>query len=208
MAKRNLHDHVVGGGEAVGAGALLVNPVTDERLRFTRTAEESGGRLLQAEFVAPPGWRQPGRLQSHPEQEERIRVLSGALRVRSSGAGHILEAGEWLTIPPGTAHAVTNEGSEEVRAILEWRPALGTQAFFETFVGLAREGRLRPTPRNVLQLAVWLYGFRREVRPAGAAALPLRLVLPPLAWLGGWLGLRRHYPRYSSSGGPTVPSEV
>jgi hypothetical protein len=37
MAKRYLHDHVVGSGESCEVSALLVNPVTNERLRFTRT---------------------------------------------------------------------------------------------------------------------------------------------------------------------------
>ncbi len=77
-------------------------------------------------------------------------------------------------------------------------PALATQEFFETYAGLAREGRStgRGIPRNPLQAAVWLHALRREMRLTGPAALAQRLPFPILAVLGR----RRAYrPRYSRS---------
>jgi hypothetical protein len=83
---------------------------------------------------------------------------------------------------------VWNPTSEEVQVILEFRPALRIEHFFEAFLGLAMAGKVSrkglPSP---LRLAVLSYEFRREVRPSGI----LRLLTPferQAAFIGRRLG--------------------
>jgi hypothetical protein len=80
-------------------------------------------------------------------------------------------------------------------------PALRSEDFFETFCGLARDGKTnkKGLPRNPLQLAVLAHAFRAEF---GLTSAPARIIAPAifavLAAACRLSGLRSRYPAYST----------
>jgi quercetin dioxygenase-like cupin family protein len=157
-------------------------------MRFLLTAADTGGALLRMETVNPPtGVAEPSHV--HPRQESRAEVVSGALRFVVAGRERRVRAGESITIPAGVPHHFVNDGDEDAVAVQEFRPALRTAEFFETFFGLARRGELdeRGMP-SLLRHAVLGPAFAEEIRvtrppwPLQRAAYAL---LGPVARLRG-----------------------
>jgi hypothetical protein len=63
------------------AGDDHVNPMTELRTVFRKTAQETSGELLQVDWIGEPGWTtDPDRVPTC--QEERLEVLSGRLGLR------------------------------------------------------------------------------------------------------------------------------
>src|SRR5215210_5059692 len=54
-------------------------------------------------------------------------------------------AGETVVVPAGTPHVWGNPNDDEVHLIIEFRPALRMEEWFETFFGLQKEARSTPT---------------------------------------------------------------
>jgi quercetin dioxygenase-like cupin family protein len=174
-------------------GTVLESPVNGQRAIFRETARDTDGRLLRLDFfVAPGGFL--GNEHLHPSQEERIEVLSGALRCLVGGRERSLHAGESVTVPPGTTHTLWNESQEEAHALVEYRPALR----METLFGLGRDGKTdeQGTP-GLLQGAVTLEEFEEEYRLARPSLPVQKALLAVLAPIGRLLGYRPQYPRYS-----------
>jgi hypothetical protein len=81
---------------------------------------------------------------------------------------------------------------------MAFRPALDMETFFETWFGLAVDGKLDARGRpGLLQAMVALHDFRREMALPGVEGKVLRLVAPILAPLGRLRGYRSRYERYS-----------
>jgi uncharacterized protein YndB with AHSA1/START domain len=99
-------------------------------------------------FIAPDEIEVSGRPRGflnqrhvHPEQTERIEVVSGAMKVTMNGRAHVLYEGDSIEVPPGTPHTQVpyGEGAGTVR--IQVRPAGRTQAFMERVAELCREGQ-------------------------------------------------------------------
>ncbi len=177
-------------------GKIIDNPVTGERITFLQTAKDTNGELLQMDMVVQP----MGCVASehiHPGLEERLAIISGKCKFRVDGKEQIFGAGETVVVPPGTPHYWCNVG-EEAHLILEFRPASNMEESFETWFGLARDGKTdeKGVP-NILQLAVIVQEFWNDVQP---------LMLPPvlrkpffwsLAFIGKLVGYRARYPHYT-----------
>jgi hypothetical protein len=93
------------------------------------------------------------------------------------------------------ACAWRNLGEEQAHIRVEWAPALRTEILFETFFGLARDGKTnrRGLP-NLLRLAVILQEYDQEIGLARPAPGVQRVMFWPLALLGRRLGYRGWYP--------------
>lgn len=168
-------------------GAEIINPRTGQRMRFVRTAGDSNGAVLQIDCVSPPSAeREPEHV--HPRQENIFAVRSGKLRFRISGVERVLGPGERVVIPPGTPHHFWVEGDEVARYDQEFRPALKTEALFETYFGLAREGKL--SARGLPMLAVMSLAFWDEIRLTRPPAWMQRVLFWVLAPVGRALGFR------------------
>jgi quercetin dioxygenase-like cupin family protein len=190
----------------IRTGDVIRNPVTGEQLRFVKTARDTGGEAVVVEVtVEPRGFVAAAHI--HPRQEERFEVLSGRARFRIGEREATAGPGDVLIVPAGTPHSWWNAGDEETRVIVEFRPALRTEGFFETFFGLARDGKLdkRGWP-GVLRAAVLGREYRHEVAIAPQkeillSRLPppvIRLLLPLVALLGRLLGYRGSDQQYSA----------
>jgi quercetin dioxygenase-like cupin family protein len=171
------------------SGERIQHPVTGERITFLETAADTAGERLRMDFrILPGGFVAAEHV--HPYQEERLEIRSGVARFRLEGAGRTARPGEQVVVDPGTRHVWWNDSDDELRATVEFRPALRTESFFETFFAWAAEGRTNrkglPSP---LRFAVLAREYRDEVRLS--IAYPLQwLIATPAAGLGRALGYR------------------
>jgi quercetin dioxygenase-like cupin family protein len=131
------------------------------RLRFLRTAAETGGELLEMEATyGGTGGMPPEHL--HPSQVERFEVLEGTVRAIVEGVECVYVAGESFEVPAGARHQMAAEGPTRTR--WQVRPAMRTAAFFEGLYGGGPDG-----PLGGGSLLDFLADFREEVQfvPAG-----------------------------------------
>ena len=192
------------------AGERIYNPVQGDWIEFRQTAQDTGGELMSGELVVSPRGGNP--LHVHPLQEEHFEVLSGTLGVQIGDEQRSLGEEEEATVPPGTPHRWFNESDdEEAHVLVELRPALNTETFFETLYGLARDGRTDENGApNILQQAVTFNGINKgEIYLAWPPVAVQKALLAALAPVGRLLGYKDHYPRYSAedgTGGAEPPS--
>ena len=186
-------------------GQVIENPVTGERAEFRTTADDSAGRSLQFDYYLQPDGFAVGRIDHvHPNQEERFEVRAGKLGVRIDGDEWTATPGTRFAVLPETPHTVWNAGEEEMHAVVEIRPALNIEYFFETMFGLARDGKTNGMGLpNPLQLAVVANAFRDEFSIGGVPLSVQRALASMAAPVGRLVGYRASYPQYSdvSSGG-------
>jgi quercetin dioxygenase-like cupin family protein len=185
------------------AGEEIYNPVQGDWIEFRQTARDTGGELLSGEMVVAPSGG--NSLHVHPLQEEHFEVLSGTLGVQIEDEHRILGQGEEATVPPGTPHRWYNEDDrEKARVLLELRPALNTELFFETLYGLAADGKTdEDGVPNLLQTAVALDGLHKgEIYPATPPVTLQKALFALLAPVGKLVGYRDHYPKYVEADTP------
>ena len=185
------------------AGEEIYNPVQGDWIVFRQTARDTGGALLSGELIVAP--RSGNSLHVHPLQEEHFKVLSGTLCVQIGDENRALGEGEEATVPPGTPHRWHNEDDrEKARVLLELRPALETEIFFETLYGLASDGETDENGvPNLLQTAVALDGLHKgEIYPATPPIAVQKALFALLAPVGKLVGYRDHYPKYIEADTP------
>jgi quercetin dioxygenase-like cupin family protein len=179
----------------IKAGDTIENPVTGEKMTFLVTGNETAGQLLQIEMaVRPAGFVAAEHV--HPLQQERFLIKAGEITLRIAGNEQHYKAGDEVTIPAGTPHVWWNSGKEELRVVLEFRPAGRFDQFITSFFALAHAGKTdaRGLPRNLLQLAVTFRAYRDVIygtRPPLAVQKVLFAVLDPV---GRFVGYRANVP--------------
>jgi quercetin dioxygenase-like cupin family protein len=98
---------------------MIENPVTGERVTFTKRSEDTGGERIEFEIVAEAhAIGPPEHIHEHPE--ESFAILYGRVGGTLDGDIFSVEAGESFVIAAGTPHRWWNEGEEEL--ILAYRP--------------------------------------------------------------------------------------
>ncbi len=177
----------------------LVHPVTGERIVFRKRARDTAGELLEVTlYSAPTGFVPSPHL--HPNQEERLEISGAPMWVRIGEDEREYQPGEVAIVPPGVAHVVWNATDQHVTALMQFRPALTTETMFETFFGLAKDGKVgRNDLRDKLHLLVLARTYRREMQlpPAEQRVIgPLATIVAPVAGLFGFRG------RYDDYSGP------
>jgi quercetin dioxygenase-like cupin family protein len=169
---------------------MLENPVTKERF----TIRDSGPEVLLLEVRVPPDMIRPP-LHLHRAQRESFEVLHGQVTVRSGGDQHTLPPGGRLDLAPGTPHTWWNSGDDEAVLLAEFRPPGNARSFFETFCGMAGEGRCNaqgaPPFLQVAASARWWDMYLAG--PPVAVQRALFAALGPLARLRGY---RASYERF------------
>jgi quercetin dioxygenase-like cupin family protein len=182
-------------------GESIENPVNGERITWIETADTTAGELLAFDLSLRPGAAVAAE-HRHIGQEERFRVDEGRIGLGVEGAERTVEPGEEVTVPAGVAHRWWNDGQDEARVRVELRPALDTQTFFETFFGLARDGKTNSKGiPGILQIAVAYKQLGAScpmlVKPPASVQ---RTVFTLLAPIGRLLGRRSAYAKYSAGG--------
>src|SRR5215216_3328109 len=152
------------------AGQTIENPISGEKITFTRTAADTDGELLAFDMTLSVDGHVPGA-HVHPSQEERFEIVSGTIKFRMNGKKIVAGPGDIVTVPPGARHKFANGGDEPVEVRVEVRPALKMEDLLENTVALAKEGAGRGVvlPRSARRRLVTR---RRRSPAAGAAATP------------------------------------
>ena len=149
------------------------------RAEFLQTGAETGGELLEMEITGRPRGFLAQR-HVHPEQVERIEVISGTVKVGMRGREHIVTAGEAIDVPAGTPHTQAPVGDGPGRVRIQVRPAGRTEAFMARVARLCRERKFTrrgfPQPLAGAELVL-------DFAAAGHAAVPSLRVQRALARL-------------------------
>jgi quercetin dioxygenase-like cupin family protein len=179
----------------VKSGDVLEHPVTREKIIIRKTARDTGGELFQGDLYLQPGAFVAAE-HIHPLQEECFEVIAGTLRGRVAGKEFASGPGETVVVPKGAPHVWWNSGDEELHCLVGLRPALRIESFFETFFGLAQDGKVSPKTGlpNPLQLAVIMRTYPNELILARPPRIVQTLLFGVLAPLGRLLGYRGEYP--------------
>jgi quercetin dioxygenase-like cupin family protein len=192
----------------VKTGTAMENPVSGQRLIFRKTTQDTGGELLEVEsvYTKPTSSRPP--VHYHPLQKERFEALSGRLNVLVDGQERTLKEGEVLIVPPGVPHEMW---AAQAGARVNWqtRPALKTEAFFETVWGLAKDGKVNDMGvPNLLRVALIAREYEDEFRLASPPWALQRALFGLLAPVGRLLGYRARYPYPNGGPGRGVRRDV
>jgi len=177
------------------SGDIIEHPVTGEKVIFRQTAQETGGALLQAELIVQPhGFAAAEHI--HPIQEERFEVVAGGIKMRVNGVVSDLLTGQKATVSAGTPHVWWNASDQEARVMVELQPALRSEAFFETFFGLAQNGKVdqKTGLPNPLMLAMIMREFRNEICLAQPPIAMQRVLFGILGSVGRMRGYQGVYP--------------
>ena len=185
----------------IRAGQTIQNPVTGERVVFRRASADTKGELVEIDvYVEPHGFVAAAHV--HPSQEERFRVLAGALEMRVGYETIVARPGDTIVVPAGTRHRFRNAGDERAHFVCEVRPALGFESLLETMFALAADGKTnRRGMPNPLRLAVIAQAHFDTVRLPFPPAWMQRLGLALGAPLGRLLG---YGPTYEGAAGPAA----
>jgi hypothetical protein len=178
----------------------MVNPVTKERFVWRHTAASTEGAFAECDLFLGEG-AVVAAPHVHPLQREDFRVERGAIGLRAAEGEERLAAGAERTVAAGIPHAWWQTGPGEAHVVVRLTPSLRSEDCFETFCGLARDGKVnaKGLPRNPLQLAVLAQEYRAEFAlPSAPARFIARPVVAALAAVGRLSGLRSRYPAYSA----------
>lgn len=186
----------------VQTGERLQSPLSGHEFHFfghrfhvVDSAQDTEDGALRTDYAAPPCASVSRHV--HRFQEEQFKVVLGTLGVRVGGRELILSPGQSAVGPAGVPHSWWNPGDEEVRFLVGICPGLEVEIWLETLLGLVRDGKtIGSIPGNPLQLAV----LAREVGSWVYLGPVWRMLFAPiaiLAYVGGLLGYKVRYPRYS-----------
>ncbi len=117
-----------------GSGATLAENVAEnalqgERFVFTRSGRDTGGEVFAFDFYVSPGGGMPFN-HRHTSQDEVFECVRGRLHLVINGQPRVLQAGETVRVPRGTAHSFCNPGTQEVLCRVEYRPAGRNEEWF------------------------------------------------------------------------------
>lgn len=177
------------------AGDVLEHPVTREKIVVRKTSRDTTGELYQIDiFVQPGGFVAAEHI--HPLQNEHFEVISGTLRGRIAGKELTSGPGEKFDVPAGTPHVWWNSGDDELHVLGEIRPALRTENFFESFFGLAQDGKVNPKTGlpNLLQMALVMRAYRNELILARPPRMVQTVLFGLLAVIARLFGYEGEYP--------------
>lgn len=164
------------------AGEVITDPVHGETVLWLQIGSDS--TVTRAELTAQPQASGPPA-HTHPRSHERFEVRSGAIRLKSGREERVAEAGETVTVTPGTAHSWYNHTDEPAVVIVEWDPGYCTAQFLDQWYELARAGQLNRKGDLSLLDAASL--FDESVLDAVAApGIPIglqRVLFRGLGWL-------------------------
>jgi quercetin dioxygenase-like cupin family protein len=139
-------------------GDTIEHPVTGKMITFLETSGGTNGEYVSFELrVRPHGFVVAPHI--HPFAEESFEIRSGMCTFVADGNERKVGPGEEATVPAGAVHAWWNAGDEEGVAIVEFRPGFKTEEFFESFFGLAQDGKV--SSKTGLPNLLWLASIFR-----------------------------------------------
>jgi len=170
----------------------LENPVSKERF----TIRARGPEAFVLEVRVPPDMIRPP-LHLHRGQQESFEIRHGQVTVQAGREQHALGPGDRFAVAPATPHTWWNSGPDEAVLLAEFRPPGQMQSFFETFCGMAAEGRCNsqgsPPFLQIAASARWW-----DMYLAGPPVTLQRALFAALGPLARLRGYRASYQRFSA----------
>src|SRR4051812_41105360 len=143
-------------------------------------AAESGGEVVEMEFVLPSGCVPPPP-HVHRSQVESYEVVEGSFEVVVEGRWQTLEVGDTVAVPVGALHTFRNRSGDVVRVRNWHRPALRFEEFIAHMSEALRDANVRRKrdPRVFMVLSTVMLEYeetlavprRRDRVPMQALAL-------------------------------------
>jgi len=174
-------------------GDTIVNIRTGQKMTFLETWAETNGTQLKIDCISPASSERE-KSHFHPYQENRFTILEGNLHFTINGKEQFAEVGDTISIPKNIPHSFYNSGHLDAHYIQEFFPALKIDSLFETFFGLARDGKLNKggTP-NILRTALILLNFEKEIRLTQPNWILQKFIFKLLAPIAKLMGYKAFY---------------
>ena|SRR5689334_4535243 len=174
---------------------IIFNPIVGQNIRFLQTSRDTDGKLLEMEASYRAYSREPPP-HYHPHQDEVFMIMKGQMTVRLEGKILLLNEGDTLHIPANAIHSMWNNTASP--AVVNWKiqPALNTEYFLETAVGLAADKERRKRFNSLLQRSLIANKYSdvfRLSRPSFVAQKIIFILLIPAGWLLGYRGSYKKY---------------
>ncbi|WP_158545705.1 cupin domain-containing protein [Haloferax sp. Atlit-19N] len=187
MDSRSDEHLLTGSGRSTRTGPdgypnTIEDPSTGASITFIERSVDEQGEYLLMDGVLPPG-TDSGPTRLHPQSEVRSEVITGRAEMTVRGERHTLLAGEALTIAPGAAHSIRNDGAEN----LVVRTTLRPPGEFEAAIRALYEAGAGGQP-DLFAVAAVLSHYRADVRLAGLPWVIQRPLLRVFAGLATMLG--------------------
>lgn len=174
----------------IAPGDRLENPVTGEVLIFHRTAAQTDGESVLVETVLRPG-AIVAAAHVHPHQTERFEVLAGLVGLRVGREEVMAEAGDAVTVEPGTPHRFWNAGDDELVCSGYVRPPDNLEYYLtQVFTSMRENGGKRP---RMFDAAYLLTRYRSEFGMTDIPRAVQRFVFPIVLAIGRLRGLHRRF---------------
>ena len=168
--------------DPAGYPNTIEDPSTGASITFLEHGADERGAYLLMDGVLPPGTDSgPARL--HPQSEVRSEVIAGRAEMTVRGEPHTLLAAEALTIAPGAAHTIRNDGAENLVVRTTLRPPGEFEAAIRALYEAGAGGQ-----SDVFAVAAVLSRYRADVRLAGVPWVVQRPLLRALAGIATMLG--------------------
>jgi quercetin dioxygenase-like cupin family protein len=170
-------------------GKIISNKKTGQQISFIQTSDDTGGELLEMESLFQPNSIEPVT-HYHPFQEEYFTVLEGEICVRINDGVKVLKRGDKLRIKKNQVHSMWNRSKNIARVNWKVMPALDTEYFLETGIGIANEKQTNEQGMpGILQVALLANRFSHVYRiskPPYAIQKLVFNVLTPISYLAGY----------------------
>jgi len=103
---------------------MLNNSVKEEcfGLTFIATGDDTDGQYFQCSASIPAGDAGPPK-HMHASESEGFYVISGSLNLVVEDKEHILKAGDFFYVPPGTSHTWSNRSTKATDVIFTFSPS-------------------------------------------------------------------------------------
>jgi quercetin dioxygenase-like cupin family protein len=136
----------------------IVNPMIKDTVTFLQTAEESGGKISEAEITLMPGGGNP--LHYHKTYSETFMAIEGEVGLNLGKQGKkILKEGETYTVEPMSLHGFFNPTDKVIKFNVSLRPGhTGFENSLRILYGLAADGLTdkKSIPRSLKHTAIIL----------------------------------------------------
>jgi len=118
----------------------IVNPVIKDSVTFLQTAEETNGKVSEANITLMPGGGNP--LHYHKTYSETFTAVDGDLGLKLGRRDtKILSVGESYTVEPMSLHSFFNPTDKEIKFNVKLRPGhTGFENSLRILYGMAAEG--------------------------------------------------------------------
>lgn len=116
-----------------------------ETLFITKSAAETNGEITEFEGIEEPGVGPP--MHVHFKQEEKVKVVSGKMRIKTLTSEFSLSEGQEYTFAAGEAHQFWNEGDKPLHYTGHVKPSNNYEYFIKHIYQSANEANDdKPSP--------------------------------------------------------------